>query len=194
MATLYSEALGQPAGNETRASPRWTTPFQHTQGQTYCMDPLLWPQLTFLWQQLTVPLEASSATPYPGLIRNPRHVCLHMRRSALVLQESGPLSDWEAAVAGALGRRYVRVAAESLMSIAILVYALKPLAPHITQAGPCLGIMYRYDISFRHVMFASQQAGCSHALKPLAPRITLAGVRINEQSSGRVEVAQSGSC
>ncbi len=40
-------------------------------------------------------------------------------------------------MAGALGRRYVRVAAESLMSIAILVYALKPLAPHITQAGVC---------------------------------------------------------
>ncbi|KAG2484194.1 hypothetical protein HYH03_017006 [Edaphochlamys debaryana] len=48
-------------------------------------------------------------------------------------QESGPLGDWEAAVAAHLGRRYVRVAGESLMAIHILLFAVKPLAPHITE-------------------------------------------------------------
>ncbi|GLI70778.1 hypothetical protein VaNZ11_015812 [Volvox africanus] len=48
-------------------------------------------------------------------------------------QESGPLADWEAAVAAHLGRRYTRVAAETLMSIHIVLFAVRSVEPYITD-------------------------------------------------------------
>ena len=38
-----------------------------------------------------------------------------------------------------LGRRYVRVAAESLMAIHILLFATRPLAPHIKEVRQAAG-------------------------------------------------------
>ncbi|KXZ44655.1 hypothetical protein GPECTOR_64g149 [Gonium pectorale] len=50
-------------------------------------------------------------------------------------QESGPLTEWEAGLAAHLGRRYTRVASETLMSIHILLYAKRHLAPYIADVG-----------------------------------------------------------
>ncbi|GFR45016.1 hypothetical protein Agub_g6327 [Astrephomene gubernaculifera] len=89
--------------------------------------------ITFNMGGTTPPAAALPDTLFTGSCLAPDSAADAPELYVVATQESGSLSEWEAAVGAHLGRRYCRVAAESLMAIHILLFAVRPLAAHIRE-------------------------------------------------------------